>query len=128
MTTENFAFLDHHDAQLGRLASLAERYFPDDPNTCLIKLRQFAELLAQRCCQSNANRSPKSVNSGFSGSKLTPLGQSGRAVQLEGIAATEMAVFVEVIVDRGMSGGELLKGLHVPEFRHRALSSSKRLV
>jgi hypothetical protein len=31
----NFGFLE------------AERYFHDDPNTCLIKLRQFAELLAQ---------------------------------------------------------------------------------
>ena len=30
-----------------RLAALAERYFADDPNTCLIKLRQFTELLAQ---------------------------------------------------------------------------------
>lgn len=30
-----------------RLGALAERYFHDDPNTCLIKLRQFAELLAQ---------------------------------------------------------------------------------
>ena len=27
--------------------ALAERYFHDDPNTCLIKLRQFGELLAQ---------------------------------------------------------------------------------
>jgi type I restriction enzyme, R subunit len=27
--------------------TLAERYFCDDPNTCLIKLRQFGELLAQ---------------------------------------------------------------------------------
>jgi type I restriction enzyme, R subunit len=26
---------------------LAERYFPEDPNTCLLKLRQFGELLAQ---------------------------------------------------------------------------------
>ena len=26
---------------------LAERYFPDDPNTCLLKLRQFGEVLAQ---------------------------------------------------------------------------------
>ena len=26
---------------------LAERYFPDDPNTCLLKLRQLTELLAQ---------------------------------------------------------------------------------
>ncbi len=43
----NFSFLAPHDAQLMRLGALAERYFPDDPNTCLLKLRQLAELLAQ---------------------------------------------------------------------------------
>lgn len=43
----NFEFLRFHDVQLVRLGALAERYFRDDPNTCLIKLRQFAELLAQ---------------------------------------------------------------------------------
>lgn len=44
----NFAFLKAHDLQLVQLGSQAERYFRDDPNTCLIKLRQFGELLAQR--------------------------------------------------------------------------------
>ncbi|MHC5859760.1 type I restriction endonuclease [Nostoc sp.] len=43
----NFSFLAVHDQQLVRLGALAERYFADDPNTCLIKLRQFGELLAQ---------------------------------------------------------------------------------
>ncbi|NPC74033.1 type I restriction-modification system endonuclease [Corallococcus exiguus] len=43
----NFAHLETHDKQLVRLGMLAERYFPDDPNTALLKLRQFAELLAQ---------------------------------------------------------------------------------
>jgi hypothetical protein len=43
----NFAFLEPHDPQLVRLGMLAERYFPDDPNTSLLKLRQFGELLAQ---------------------------------------------------------------------------------
>src|SRR3989442_223184 len=43
----NFDFLGAHDEQLVRLGALAERYFKDDPNTCLIKLRQFGELLAQ---------------------------------------------------------------------------------
>lgn len=43
----NFAFLKAHDLQLVRLGSQAEQYFRDDPNTCLIKLRQFGELLAQ---------------------------------------------------------------------------------
>ncbi|MEA2961572.1 MAG: type restriction enzyme subunit [Alphaproteobacteria bacterium] len=45
--TANFGFLAKHDAQLARLGALAERYFGDDPNTSLMKLRQFAELLAQ---------------------------------------------------------------------------------
>jgi type I restriction enzyme R subunit len=43
----NFDFLGTQDAQLVRLGALAERYFKDDPNTCLIKLRQFGEALAQ---------------------------------------------------------------------------------
>lgn len=42
----NFEFLADHDAQLVRYAALAERFFADDPNTSLIKVRQFAELLA----------------------------------------------------------------------------------
>ena len=43
----NFAQLMEHDQQLLRLGLLAERYFPDDPNTSLLKLRQLTELLAQ---------------------------------------------------------------------------------
>jgi type I restriction enzyme, R subunit len=43
----NFAILEQHDKQLMRLGMLAERYFAEDPNTCLLKLRQLAELLAQ---------------------------------------------------------------------------------
>ena len=45
--SSNFAFLQPHDAQLVRLAALAERYFADDPSTSLTKLRQFSELLAK---------------------------------------------------------------------------------
>src|SRR4051794_4248285 len=45
--TPNFGFLTRYNVQLARLGALAERYFPDDPNTCLIKLRQFGEVLAQ---------------------------------------------------------------------------------
>jgi type I restriction enzyme, R subunit len=43
----NFAHLQEHSAQLLRIGMLAEKYFADDPNTCLLKLRQLAELLAQ---------------------------------------------------------------------------------
>jgi type I restriction enzyme, R subunit len=47
MPTSNFTHLQSHDPDLKRLGRLAERYLHDDPNTSLLKLRQFAELLAQ---------------------------------------------------------------------------------
>ena len=47
LLTSNFTHLQEHDEQLLRLGMLAERYFPDDPNTTLLKLRQLTELLAQ---------------------------------------------------------------------------------
>ncbi len=45
--SSNFAHLQTHDEQLLRLGMLAERYFSEDPNTCLLKLRQLSEVLAQ---------------------------------------------------------------------------------
>jgi len=47
VTTANFGFLRVHDPNLVSLGGLAERYFRDDPPTCLIKLRQFAELFSK---------------------------------------------------------------------------------
>ncbi len=44
----NFGVLAPYDEALVGVAALAERYFPDDPITCLMKLRQFGELLAQQ--------------------------------------------------------------------------------
>jgi hypothetical protein len=55
-------------------------------------------------------------------------GTGGGAVLLEDVAAVEVAILAEVIVDRGVDGGEFLKGLHVPEPPHRPLSSSERLM
>ena len=43
----NFDMLRAYEEQLWRLGALAERYFAEDPNTSLLKLRQFSELLAQ---------------------------------------------------------------------------------
>src|SRR5688572_29063130 len=45
--SHNFSFMNIYERQFDRLGALAEGYFCDDPNTCLIKLRQFGELLAQ---------------------------------------------------------------------------------
>jgi type I restriction enzyme, R subunit len=47
-SSPNFAFLVKYDEVLVRHAALAERYVFDDPNSALIKLRQFGELLAQQ--------------------------------------------------------------------------------
>jgi len=43
----NFDMLRAYEEQLWRLGALAERYFAEDPNTSLLKLRQFSEILAQ---------------------------------------------------------------------------------
>ena len=45
--SSNFAFLSVHDEQLVGYGEEAERYVTSSANTCLLKLRQFAELLAQ---------------------------------------------------------------------------------
>lgn len=41
----------------------------------------------------------------------TPFSERRSAAQLEDVAAVEVAVLVEVVVDRGMGGGEFLQGL-----------------
>ncbi len=46
-TSLNFGFLYGHDPHLTTYAARAERYVFDDPNTSLLKLRQFAELLGR---------------------------------------------------------------------------------
>ena len=43
----NFDMLHAYEEPLWRLGALAERYFAEDPNTSLLKLRQLSELLAQ---------------------------------------------------------------------------------
>lgn len=46
-TASNFAFLQEHDPVFFQLAHSAEQLFPVDPNASLVKLRLFAEALAQ---------------------------------------------------------------------------------
>lgn len=55
-----------------------------------------------------------------------PLGESGAVGLLEGVSGIEVAVLVEVVVDRRVNGGELLKTSHLPEAEHRPLPSSQR--
>ena len=58
--------------------------------------------------------------------ELTPLGERFVAERLEAGAAFERSVVVEVVVDGGVSGVELLQTSHLPEPGHRPLSPSKR--
>ena len=44
--------------------------------------------------------------------ELTPFSERGNPVLLEDIAAVEVAILVEVVVDRGVNGGKLLQGLY----------------
>jgi type I restriction enzyme R subunit len=48
LNSSNFHFLHVHDPLLVSLGAQAERYFAEDPVTCLMKLRQLGELMAQR--------------------------------------------------------------------------------
>ena len=50
-------------------------------------------------CQTKANRYPKVVMHPPSGRKLAPLGQGGGSILFEDIAAVEVAILVEVVVD-----------------------------
>ncbi|WP_343565471.1 type I restriction-modification system endonuclease [Kiloniella sp. b19] len=47
LSSQNFFFLEHTAPQLSKLGAQAERYFEEDPNTSLVKLRQFGEVLAK---------------------------------------------------------------------------------
>ncbi len=84
--------------------------------------------LSLRHCQSNLSWPAKAAVLRCSCRQLSPLSERGSAVLLEDIAAIEVAVLVEVVVDRGVSGSKLLQSLDVPEPGHRSFSPSKQLV
>ena len=50
-------------------------------------------------CQTNLNGTAKGAGLRRSGRQLTPLGQGGRTVLFEDVAAVEVTVVVEVVVD-----------------------------
>ncbi len=56
-----------------------------------------------------SNGSPEPAIRRTSGSrKFAPLGEGGGAIELEILAAVKVALLVEVVVNRGMNGGEFL--------------------
>lgn len=75
---------------------------------------------ATRFCQTNANSSQNPLPRQASGSKETaPRGESSGTVQLEILSAVEGALLIEVVVDRGVDGGEFLQASHLSKPQHR---------
>ncbi len=113
----------------------------DDPQICAIPLRNRRPEIGggdsgnarsspngdtrEGCCQTNANRSQLADDDEVSGhAQPTPLGKSGGAVSLKVVAAVEVAFLVEVVMDGGVDGSELLQTSHASETQHRSFSSS----
>lgn len=78
----SFEFLRSHGKQLYRFAAQAEHYFRTDPNTTLMKLRQFAELLAKEVAARTG--SLRSADESFA----NLLGELGRSGYVTGQAMT----------------------------------------
>ncbi|MFM7087735.1 MAG: type I restriction-modification system endonuclease [Cyanobium sp.] len=98
----NFAHLRPYDEQLFRLGSLAERYFPDDPNTALLKLRQLGELLAQQV----AARFGVELRVEETQQQLI------RRLELEAILEREVAELFHELRRRGNKANHELRGDH----------------
>ena len=94
----------------------------------VLRYRAMVNEVSARHCQTNLSGPAKGAGLRRSGRQLTPLGQGSRTVLFEDVAAVEVTVVVEVVVDRGMGGGKLLEGFHASEPLHRSFSSSEWLV
>ncbi len=84
------------------------------------------------CCEGIVRLTGREVaeqkRSRFSRGELTPFGERRSTVLFKYVAAVEVAVLVEMVVDRGMSRSEFLEGLYIPEPGHRSFPSPERLV
>lgn len=98
----NFEMLRSYEEQLWRLGALAERYFAEDPNTCLLKLRQLAELLAQ----SLAARSGLYVSQEETQYELI------RRLHAEGFLPREIKQIFDQVRINGNSASHALQGNH----------------
>jgi type I restriction enzyme R subunit len=98
----NFGFLERHDPQLVRLGMLAKRYFPDDPNTSILKLRQLAELLAQLVAS----------KVGIFTSSAEPQYDLLRRLQDQGILPREVAQLFGEVCRAGNAASHAIAGDH----------------
>lgn len=76
----NFTHLARLQPDLALLGAGAERYFIEDPNTSLLKLRQFCELMAQQVAARAGIYSPGEVNQAALVSRLKGAGWLPRDV------------------------------------------------
>lgn len=98
----NFAHLRRYDEQLFRLGVLAERYFPEDPNTALIKLRQLGERLAQHMA------SRFGVFTSLEETQLALV----RRLELDGLIEREVAALFHDLRKNGNAATHGLQGDH----------------
>jgi len=98
----NFLHLQSYDEQLFRLGVLAERYFPEDPNTALLKLRQLGELLAQQTA------SRFGIELRFEETQQVLL----RRLEAEGCLDREIAELFHVLRRKGNLANHELQGDH----------------
>ncbi len=57
-----------------------------------------------RHCQTNLSRRAKGAGPRRSGRQLPPFGQGGGTVLFEDVAAIEVTILIEMIMDRGVDG------------------------
>lgn len=98
----NFDMLRPYEEQLWRLGALAERYFAEDPNTSLLKLRQLSELLSQ----SLAARTGLYTQPAESQYELI------RRLQVEGVLPREVKQVLDQIRVTGNAANHALQGDH----------------
>jgi len=98
----NFSQLRRYDEQLFRLGVLAERYFPEDPNTALIKLRQLGERLAQHMA------SRFGVFTSLEETQLALI----RRLELDGLIEREVAALFHDLRKNGNAATHGLQGDH----------------
>lgn len=103
----NFALLKPYEVQLWRLGALAERYFAEDPNTSLLKIRQLAELLAQvLAARAGLYRAPTSTAQSETQYELI------RRLQDNGIVPQQVKQLFDGIRINGNAANHALQGDH----------------
>jgi type I restriction enzyme R subunit len=96
----NFGFLARHDPLLVRLGGLAELYANTDPNTAILKLRQFAEALLQRAAAGVG----VNVGRGIAQADLI------RDLKVQGLLAREVADLFHLIRRSGNDAAHAFEG------------------